>query len=250
MEAMPAAIALARWALSLRPTPDELADAQRQLIDVTACALAAVPDSVVASTSGEEAALRWAAAAHVLVLDGVHLPTTTHIDTVAVIATLAANGGAESYIVGAGVMARIASALGPKHAASGWHTTCTAGAIGAAAGAGIALRLDDEELAVAMSLAVPAAGGIRRAFGTPGKALQVGFATAAGVRAARLAAAGSRTNPEMLDDWLVLVGEGQPLELGTPCIPGGLMIKLHPCSIALQRPIDAARRLAVAEAEV
>ena len=54
-------------------------------------------------------------------------------------------------------------------------------------GAAVALGLGADEVATAMALAVPAAGGVQRAFGTAAKALQVGAAAQAGVRAARLA---------------------------------------------------------------
>ena len=95
-----------------------------------------------------------------------------------------------------------------------------------------------------MALAVPAAGGVQRAFGTAGKSLQVGFAADAGVRAARLAAAGATADPRALDAWLALMG-GNPdrLVLGGPAVPGGLAVKRFPCCYALQRPMSAAREL-------
>jgi 2-methylcitrate dehydratase PrpD len=72
------------------------------------------------------------------------------------------------------------------------------------------------------------------------KPLQVGFAVAAGIRAARLAAAGASADTAALDQWLTLVG-GDPAAIKTsgPGVPGGLAIKLHPCCYALQRPIAA-----------
>jgi 2-methylcitrate dehydratase PrpD len=108
-----------------------------------------------------------------------------------------------------------------------------------------------------MALAVPAAGGVQRAFGTDAKSLQVGLAVDAGLRAARLAAAGARADPAALDTWLALVG-GDPSALdpgaadpsatdpsgpGEPLIPNGLAIKLYPCCYALQRPIAALAKL-------
>jgi hypothetical protein len=59
----------------------------------------------------------------------------------------------------------------------------------------VALGLPAERIAAAMALAVPAAGGVQRAFGTDAKSLQVGFAVDAGIRAARLAAAGAQADP-------------------------------------------------------
>jgi 2-methylcitrate dehydratase PrpD len=77
------------------------------------------------------------------------------------------------------------------------------------------------------------------------KSLQVGFAVDAGIRAARLAAAGATADPGALDAWLRLVG-GDPgrLDLSGPAVPGGLAIKIYPCCYALQRPISALATLA------
>jgi 2-methylcitrate dehydratase PrpD len=94
-----------------------------------------------------------------------------------------------------------------------------------------------------MALAVPAAGGVQRAFGTAAKSLQVGFAADAGMRAAELAALGVSADPAALDDWLGLLG-GDPAALARSLsdpdvIPGGLAVKVYPCCYASQRPIAA-----------
>jgi 2-methylcitrate dehydratase PrpD len=85
---------------------------------------------------------------------------------------------------------------------------------------------------------------VQRAFGTDAKSLQVGFAADAGVRAARLAAAGATADPGALDTWLELVG-GDPtaLDLTGPAVPGGLAVKVFPSCYALQRPISALSEL-------
>ena len=106
-------------------------------------------------------------------------------------------------------MARLGDALGWPHYSAGWHATCTAGAPAAAAGAAVALGLGPEQIATAMALAVPGAGGVQRAFGTDAKSLQVGFAVDAGIRAATLAAAGAQADPVALEEWMTLVG-GDP----------------------------------------
>jgi 2-methylcitrate dehydratase PrpD len=99
-----------------------------------------------------------------------------------------------------------------------------------------------------MALAVPAAGGVQRAFGTDAKSLQVGFAVDAGIRAARLAAAGADADPGAVDAWLGLVG-GDPaaVDPAGPAVPNGLAVKLYPCCYALQRPISAISELATPE---
>ncbi|MFC8721971.1 MmgE/PrpD family protein, partial [Kitasatospora sp. NPDC057198] len=182
---------LARWAAESTPSPEDLALAERALRDTVAVALAAREHPMAALATPLPDAARWAAVAHVLDFDDLHLPSTTHISTVCVPAVLAAGGDARAYLAGAGVMARLGTALGWAHYTSGWHATCTAGAPAAAVAAGLALGLDADGLARAIVLALPAAGGVQRAFGTDAKALQVGFAAEAGVRAARLAAAGA-----------------------------------------------------------
>jgi len=173
------------------------------------------------------------------------MPSTTHVSAVCVPMALATGGGPRAYLTAAGVMARLGTALGWRHYSAGWHATCTAGAPASAAGAAVALGLPAEKIAVAMALAVPAAGGVQRAFGTDAKSLQVGFAVEAGIRAARLAAAGADADPAALDAWMELVG-GDPaaVDVGGPAVPDGLAIKIYPCCYALQRPISAIAELA------
>ncbi len=107
------------------------------------------------------------------------------------------------------------------------------------------MGLSAREIATAIALAVPAAGGVQRAFGTDAKSLQVGFAVEAGIRAATLAAAGASADDAALDEWMRLVG-GDPgrVDLTGPAVPDGLAIKIYPCCYALQRPISALAALA------
>lgn len=235
---------LARWAVELRPTDDDLALADRSLRDTVAVTLAAREDPVRKPAAFLPEAARWATLGHVLDFDDLHMESTTHVSVVCVPTVLAAGGDARAYLAAAGVMARLGVALGWDHYSSGWHATCTAGAPAAAAGAAVALGLDADGVARAMALAIPAAGGVQRAFGTSGKSLQVGFAADAGLRAARLAAAGATADPTALDQWLDLVGGSRDrLDLTGPAVPGGLAIKIWPCCYAMQRPIAAMREL-------
>jgi 2-methylcitrate dehydratase PrpD len=231
---------LSSWACDLRPDDQDLALADRSLLDAVAVAVAARAEPVVRAARGLPEAARWAVAGHALDFDDLHMGSTAHVSVVCVPTALATGGGARSYLAAAGVMARLGEALGWEHYTAGWHATCTAGAPAAAVGAGVALGLDAERLAVALALAIPAAGGVQRAFGTDGKSLQVGFAVDAGIRAARLAAAGATADVGAVEQWLALVG-GDParLRLDGPAVPGGLAVKLFPCCYALQRPIDA-----------
>lgn len=244
---MSVAADLAKWAVGAATTDADVALADRALADTVGCAVAAREHPVLGRTGALGKAGRWATAAHVLDLDDLHLPSTTHISAVCVPATVAVGGGARDYLAGAGVMARIGTALGWSHYAAGWHATTTSGAMGAAACAASAFGLDADRVAVALALAVPASGGVQRAFGTDAKSLQVGFAADAGVRAARLARDGADADVSVVDAWLPLVAASSErvagLAPGAPAVPDGLAIKLYPCCYALQRPIAAVEEI-------
>jgi hypothetical protein len=134
------ALALAEWADSLRPGPADLELADRSLRDTVAVALAASDHPVTRLAAGLRDGARWAVAAHVLDFDDLHMESTTHISALCVPTALATGGGARAYLAGAGVMARLGTALGWPHYSAGWHATCTAGAPACAAGRGRAPR--------------------------------------------------------------------------------------------------------------
>lgn len=236
---------LARWAIDLEPTDDDVELAQRSLLDTIAVAIAGRREPILQVAADLSDPARWAVASHILDFDDLHMESTTHVSAVCVPAVLADDGGARAYLAAAGVMVRLGRALGWSHYSAGWHITCTAGALAAAVGSGIALDLNSQEIATAMALAVPAAGGVQRAFGTDAKSLQVGFAVDAGIRAAHLAAAGASADISAVDLWLTLLGgDAGAIDLTGPAIPGGLAIKIFPCCYALQRPISAIAVLA------
>ena len=177
------ATALAEWAARLEPSGDDLALAERALLDTIAVTFAAREEPIVAVLEPLTEVGRWATLAHVLDFDDLHLPSTAHISAICVPVALATGGGARAYLAGAGVMARPGAALGWSHYSAGWHATCTAGASAAAVAAAVARGLDIDQTAVAMALALPGAGGVQRAFWTMAKALQVGFVVETGIRA-------------------------------------------------------------------
>jgi len=191
---------------------------------------------------------RWAVAGHVLDFDDLHMPSTTHVSVVCVPTALATDGGARAYLAAAGVMARLGTALGWRHYSAGWHATCTAGAPAAAAGAAVAFGLPAERIAAAMALAVPAAGGVQRAFGTDAKSaagrLRGGGGNPGGPAGGPRA---PRPTPPRWTWWLGLVGgdpsAGGPVWALEASVPNGLAIKLYPCCYALQRPISALAEL-------
>ena len=230
---------LAQWAGSYQPTPEDLALANLSLTDTVSVALAASEEPILKIAAGLPRAERWGVAAHILDFDDLHLPSTTHISTVCVPAALASGGAATSYLVGAGVMARVGMALGYEHYTRGWHATATAGTIGAAAATSDAFGLDEDATAQALALALSSASGVQAAFGSDGKSLQVGLAVGAGLRAASIAARGASAATRAFDDWVRLLGGDPAHQIDAPVIPDGLAIKLYPCCYALQRPIGA-----------
>ena len=94
-------------------------------------------------------------------------------------------------------MGALARAATPLYE-GGWHPTAVCGAAGAAGAAAAVLGLDEERAGAAERLALLQAGGLRAAFGSDGKSLQVGMAAAAGVQAARIAAGGVSITADVL----------------------------------------------------
>jgi 2-methylcitrate dehydratase PrpD len=240
-----AAHALAEWAVALEPSTEDLALADRALTDTVAVGLAARDHRILQVASSMSEVGRWAVGCHILDFDDLHMETTTHISTVCVPAALAGGGDHRAYLAGAGVMARLGRMLGWRHYALGWHATTTTGALAAAATTAYCRGFDADQTARAMALAVPAAGGVQRSFGTDAKSLQVGFAVEAGIRAATLVEAGATADPSAVDTWLSLAGgEPGPVHDDDAAVPGGLATKIYPACYALQRPTAAVSELA------
>lgn len=83
---------------------------------------------------------------------------------------------------------------GTSHYEKGFHNTATLGTFGAAATAGIMLALSEEQMQTVLGLAASMASGLKCNFGTMTKPFHAGTAAQAGLRAARLAAAGFTAN--------------------------------------------------------
>lgn len=146
-------------------------------------------------------------AGHVLDFDDTYLPGLAHLS--APVAPAALGVGAElhtgledvldAYAAGFEAMGALARASHPALYEGGWHPTAVCGVVGAATAAARLLALDSQREAQAVRLAVLRAGGLRAAFGSDGKSLQVGMAAADGVLAARMAAAGARIAETVAD---------------------------------------------------
>jgi 2-methylcitrate dehydratase PrpD len=104
-----------------------------------------------------------------------------------------------AYLVGVEVETKVAEAIAPRHYEAGFHSTGTAGTIGAAAAAARMLRLDPHATAVALGIAASAASGLRENFGTMTKPLHAGRAAENGVLAAQLASRGFTAAVDVLE---------------------------------------------------
>jgi 2-methylcitrate dehydratase PrpD len=139
------------------------------------------------------------AAGHVLDFDDTFSDGVAHVSATCAPAALvlAADLGLslqaalDAYAAGFEAMAAVAAASHPALYDAGWHPTAVCGPIGAAMAAARLLRLTKPERDNAIAVALLRAGGTRGAFGSDGKAIQVGLAAAAGVQGALMARAGA-----------------------------------------------------------
>jgi 2-methylcitrate dehydratase PrpD len=157
----------------------------------------------VPTLAGRRADAASAAAYHgalgsTLEMDDVHRSSILHPGPVVVPALIAAapratRGAAflRALVIGYEVTIRIGRALGPSHYRL-WHSTATAGAFGAAAGASAVLGADVSQLAHAMALAGTRAGGLWqvRHEDSLGKTWHLAGAAREGLAAAQLAQVG------------------------------------------------------------
>ncbi|HYN52615.1 MAG TPA: MmgE/PrpD family protein, partial [Thermoleophilaceae bacterium] len=173
-------------------------------LDWLACASAGreEPAARAAEAAGDgllERVLFAGTAGHVLDFDDTYLPGLAHLSAPTAPAALvlgAALGRSvgevvAAYTSGFEAMGAVARASHPALYDGGWHPTAVCGVVGAAISAAQLLGLSTERERAAVAIALLRAGGLRAAFGSDGKALQVGMAAAAGVSAARLAEGGA-----------------------------------------------------------
>jgi 2-methylcitrate dehydratase PrpD len=168
------------------------------LLDWLACAArgAREPAARAARDLGDPIAFTGTAG-HVLDFDDTYLPGIAHLSAPTAPAALvvaaelgrSAADALAAYEDGFEAMGALARASHPALYDRGWHPTAVCGGVGAAVAAARLLGAPRDH---ALALALLRSGGLRAAFGSDGKSLQVGLAAASGVRAARLAAAGAR----------------------------------------------------------
>jgi 2-methylcitrate dehydratase PrpD len=229
------------------------------LLDWLACAAAGSrePAARAARASGDGLLERVTAAGcagHVLDYDDTYTPGLVHASApVAPAAMLLAaeldrdlGAALDAYTAGWEATAAFARASHPRLYERGWHPTAVCGTAGAAVACARLLGLDEERTRDAAALGLLRAGGLSAAFGSPGKAIQVGGAAAAGLHAARLAAAGARAP---LDAVAGGAGGFEDAFGGTWAEPAGTpavrenWIKAYPCCLGTHSPIEAALAL-------
>jgi 2-methylcitrate dehydratase PrpD len=223
------------------------------LTDWLACAFAGRDENAATAAraaGGEltDRVLAGGAAGHVLDFDDTYLPGLAHLS--APVAPAACLLGAElgatvgdvldAYAAGFEAMGAVARAGRPSLYDRGWHPTAVCGVIGSAVASAKLLGLSGTRIESAKDLSLLSAGGLRSAFGSDGKSLQVGFSAVAGVRAARLAAEGAgaadRVRKGFEDVYGVPWAEPDPAR---PAIAEN-WIKAYPCCLQTHGAIEVA----------
>jgi 2-methylcitrate dehydratase PrpD len=153
------------------------------------------------------AALVNGAIGHALDYDDVNLAMPGH-PSVAILPGLIAlaeqrrSPGQEviaAFVAGYEIACRIGMALKPGHYDRGFHATGTIGCFGAAAACAHLLGLDAEATARALGIAGTQAAGLKSQFGTMCKPFHAGKASHNGLLAARLAARGFSSRPDLVE---------------------------------------------------
>jgi 2-methylcitrate dehydratase PrpD len=214
------------------------------------------------STTCSVAAFLNGTAGHALDYDDVVDEIKGHPSVVLVSALLAVaeanrNSGREfleAYCAGLQVGCAIASGLPVEaHYRRGWHATATIGVLGACAGAGRLLRLDQSHMRNALGIAASMASGSRQNFGTMTKPLHAGLAARDAVIAAHLAANGFTADEHQLEGplgYFAVYGVEPRLSAVAEFLNGphvlsrhGLNVKKYACCYGIHRMADAALAL-------
>ena len=235
------------------PEQDGSVPYRAALLDWMACAVRGRSEAaaLAAAAAGDGLLERVAAlgtAGHVLDFDDTYLPGIAHLSAPVAPAAIAVGAAAgatvgsvlEAYASGFEAMGALARAGHPALYDRGWHPTAVCGGVGAAIAAAALL---DAPADTAAALAVLRASGLRAAFGSDGKSLQVGLAAASGVAAAQLAAAGATVPLERVAAaWSEAYG-GEWAEPGGPRAIEHNWIKAWPCCLQTHGAIECAERV-------
>jgi 2-methylcitrate dehydratase PrpD len=203
------------------------------------------------------AALVNGAIGHALDYDDVNLAMPGH-PSVAILPGLLAlaeerqSSGREiiaAFVAGYETACRIGMALRPGHYNLGFHATGTVGCFGAAAACARLLGLDTAATAQALGIAGTQAAGLKSQFGTMCKPFHAGKASHNGLLAARLAARGFSSRPDLLEceqGFALTHGPDFRPEAALAAPPNGFYIfanlfKYHAACYLTHGPIECAR---------
>jgi 2-methylcitrate dehydratase PrpD len=219
------------------------------LVDWLACAARGRREPAArAARELEDPVVYAGVAGHVLDFDDTYLPGIAHLSAPVAPAALVlgaelgrtAGEVLEAYAEGFEAMGAIARASHPALYDRGWHPTAVCGGAGAAVAAARLLGADRDS---ALAIALLRASGLRAAFGSHGKSLQVGLAAATGYQAARLAAAGARVPlAEAARGFEEATGGRYAAPDDEPAV-GRNWIKAWPCCLQTHGAIEAATRV-------
>src|ERR1700737_1761190 len=205
------------------------------------------------------AALVNGAAAHALDYDDVNMampghPSVAILPGLLALAELQRSSGREvitAFVAGYETACRIGLALQPGHYNPGFHSTATVGSFGAAAACARLLRLDTAVTAMALGIAGTQAAGLKSPFGTMCKPFHAGKAAHNGLLAARLAARGFSSRPDLVEceqGFALAHGPVFHPEAALADPPNGFHIfanlfKYHAACSLTHGPIECARKL-------
>lgn len=205
------------------------------------------------------AALVNGAAGHALDYDDVNLAMPGH-PSVAILPGLLAlaeqrrSSGREliaAFVAGYETACRIGLTMRPGHYGRGFHATATVGCFGAAAACARLLGLDADRTAQALGIAGTQAAGLKSQFGTMCKPFHAGKASQNGLLAARLAARGFSSRPDLVEceqGFAQTHGPDFHPEAALADPPGGFHIlanlfKYHAACYMTHAPIECGRQL-------
>jgi 2-methylcitrate dehydratase PrpD len=155
-----------------------------------------------------------------------------------------------AYILGVEVESKIGLAINRVHYNLGWHPTATLGTFGATAACCKIMKLNQEQVLMALGIAGSQASAIKQNFGTMTKPLHVGQAAKNGVLSALLASRGWTADRQILEGHFgfcnLFAGRGlydlkdmtenlgKPFDVSQP----GVQLKKYPCCGSTHPTLD------------
>ena len=193
---------------------------------------------------------------HVFDFDDTHLVTNVHpagpiacaLLAFAEIQPVSGKEFLSSLYLGIEYSIRLSNFVAPSHADVGWHVSGTHPTIGAAAAVGRLLRLSDQQMMWALSLAASQPTGFRESFGSMTKSFNPGRAASNGLLSALLAKRNFTSSNQMIESrigWAKSVSQAQNWDellgdLGVRFETAKDTYKPFPCGIVIHPALDAA----------